>query len=64
MFAPDMVMSSHNLIDGGELDRKDECSKNEKTSFPSTRLLLDEIIVGPGPGVKTNSLRPWEMPAT
>ena len=55
-------MSSHDLIDGGKLDRKDECSKNEKTSFPSTRFLLDEIIVGQGPGVKTTSLRPWERP--
>lgn len=51
-------MSSHDVIDDGKLDRKDECSKNEKTSFPSTRFLLDEIIVGQGPGVKTTSLGP------
>ena len=60
MFAPDMALSSHNLMDGGKLGRKDECGKNEKASFPSTRFLLDEIIVGLCPGVKTTGLRPWE----
>lgn len=55
-------MSSHDLIDGGKLGRNDEVQqKNRKASFPSTRFLLHKIIVNPGPRVKTNSLRPWEM---
>lgn len=60
MLAPDMAMSSHDLIDGRKLGRNDECSKCEKASFPSTRFLLRKIIVSPCPRVKTISLRRWE----